>query len=126
MTEQQTNKSLILYDGECALCQRSINFIRKHENGKKFEFIPLRSEKGKESLQQLGYPSNYNSSVILIDNRNKYLGSDAVIRVLDQLKGPWLWLSFFKIIPHFIREYLYKFISRNRHREPLQKMMKRK
>ena len=124
MTEKQKNKSLILYDGECALCQRSVSFIRDHENSERFEFISFQSEKGKESLQQLGYPSHYNDSVILINNRKEYLGSDAIIHVLAYLKGPWSWLAFLKIIPRSIREYLYKFVSRNRYRRWLQKIMK--
>ena len=121
MSQEKTSK--ILYDGDCALCKRSVRFIARHDGAGRFEFLPLQSVQGKEWLKKMGYPEDYNDSVMLIDGNDKYTSSDAVFNIMGKLNQPWSWLYCLKFIPRPVRDFFYHFISKVRHRKFVQKML---
>lgn len=105
---------VVLYDGFCILCSRSVQFILKRDTKKKFLFSPLSSEFSKQIFLHFHLPENYSDSVILY-NRNKiYKSSGAAIRIAIRLNGLWPLMGIFYIIPWFIRDYVYNFIAKRR------------
>ena len=104
--------SRILYDGQCGVCKRSIQFVRKHDRRQQFEFFPLQSAEGKALLTTAGFPEDYLSSVVLINQKGVYTGSDALVETLRKLNRPWNLLYSLKVIPHPIREFLYYFVAK--------------
>ena len=71
MNESYLNKSIVLFDGECNFCNKTIQFILKHEKKTELLFCSLQSETGKE-IQEFFKLKNANS-VLLIENNNLYL-----------------------------------------------------
>ena len=55
-------------------------------------------------------------SIILIKNDISFTKSDAVLEIVKDLSGYWFLFGLFKIVPKFIRDYFYDFISKNRYR----------
>ena len=109
-------KFLLLYDGECVLCNHSVNFILRHDRHDRFRFSPLQSEFGKRILQRSGIDSSKTDSIVLISPDRIFLKSAAVVRIFFQLNflrkllGALLWL-----IPFFIRDAMYDFLARRRY-----------
>ena len=110
----------ILYDSDCKLCNRSVEFIRKQGGEQKFRFIPLHSADAGKWLARHGYPQDYNDSVLLVDEEHLYSKSDAVFEIMRQLHTPWKWFLALKIIPRPVRDLVYNMIARIRHRHNLQ------
>lgn len=106
---------IVLFDGECNLCNRSVQFIIKRDPAGYFRFASLQSEIGRQLLRQYGLPSDCNS-FILIEDEQCYLRSTAALRVCRNLKGLWKILSIFLIIPRFLRDPIYNIIAKNRTR----------
>jgi predicted DCC family thiol-disulfide oxidoreductase YuxK len=108
---------LILFDGVCNLCSRSVQFVLKHDKYAKFRFASLQSAIGQELLKERGLPADGQfHSFVLIEGDEVYSRSTASLRVLKHLGGVWsigygLW-----IVPAFIRNAIYDWISRNRYR----------
>lgn len=107
--------TIILFDGVCNFCNRTINIILKHDKDAHFQFAPSQSTAGKDILQQFGLEQNGKSSVILIDNEKLYTKTDAVIQIATHLKGWPRLFRFIKFIPKPIRDFGYDLIAKNRY-----------
>ena len=105
---------ILLIDDTCTLCNKTVAFISARGGDDKFRYISLYSVKGEEILQKYGFSSGYNKSVVLIQNQKAYTQSDAVLKVLKQLKGGWQVLYAFMIIPKPFRDWVYGLVSRYR------------
>ena len=109
------NKSIILFDGICNLCNMSVDFVLKRDKEKKFRYVSLQSEEGKSLVKWYKIPPE-TDSVILIENKAVFLESDAAIEIGKKLPAPWKWAGVFRIMPKKIRNGIYRWIARNRYR----------
>ncbi|MEX2606301.1 MAG: DCC1-like thiol-disulfide oxidoreductase family protein [Kiritimatiellia bacterium] len=106
---------IILFDGPCTFCQKSVRFILRHEKSPQLRFASLQSETGKTLRETYRIPPD-NDSMILIRNAEAFTGSDAAIRVCAHLRAPWSWLHAFRHLPAFLHAPVYRWIARNRYR----------
>lgn len=111
-----TDKKIILFDGVCNLCSRSVQFILKRDRKNQFLFTSLQGNTGQEYLQKFHLPANELNSFILVEGDRFYNRSAATLRVARLLGGGWSLLYAFMILPRFIRDGVYNFIARNRYR----------
>jgi predicted DCC family thiol-disulfide oxidoreductase YuxK len=111
------NKKIILFDGDCNLCNSSIHFVIKHDKKDVFRFTSLQSELGKTILQHIGIQNQNIDSVILYEpGISYYYKSDAALEIAKNLGGFWHFGTIFRIIPTAIRNYLYDYIAKNRYK----------
>lgn len=114
----KARKLIILFDGDCGFCNSWVKFIISRDPKNKFKFAPIRSSIAKELILELK-EHNLNlenlDSIILIENKQIYTHSTAVLRILKHLDG-LNWLYIFILIPKILRDLVYKLVSRNRHR----------
>lgn len=113
------NKPVILFDGVCNLCNTSVQFILKKDAKNQFLFASLQSDAAKNILLHKNTKKKLNeklNTIYLVDHHNIYDKSTAILRILRILKFPYNCLYIFIIIPKFVRDYFYDFISRNRYR----------
>lgn len=110
------NKPIILFDGVCNLCNRSVQFVIKHDPKENFLFASLQSETGQKLLQQYQLPVNNFNSFVLIENQKIYTRSTAALKVAIKLNGLIKLMYAFIIVPKFIRDGIYKWISNNRYK----------
>ncbi len=101
--------SIILFDGICNFCDRSINFVIKKDKANLFRFAALQSEIG----IRLNTPQ-VSDSIVLIKNGQLYTKSSAVLHILKELPG-YKNLYYFIYVPRPIRDFFYAIISRSRY-----------
>jgi predicted DCC family thiol-disulfide oxidoreductase YuxK len=106
---------IILFDGVCNFCNRSINIILDHDQDAHFQFAASQSNAGINLLQQFKLDQKASASVILIDNEKVYTKTDAVIQIATHLKGWPKLFSLIKFIPKPIRDFAYNLIAKNRY-----------
>lgn len=113
---------VLLVDSECAICNRSVKFIREHQKkDEKILFRSLFSDEGRKYLRKYGLPEDYRESLVLIQKGRAYLKSDAVLGISGKMSGLFPALCIFKIIPRKVRDFFYDLIARHRHRIPVSK-----
>jgi len=105
---------IIIYDGECKLCDRSVRFIIDHEKDETLFFTHMNSSKGKEIRKSFGIDDDYDS-ILLCEGDRLFGKSDAVLRISLYLKIPFSFLPFFFWVPLFIRDGLYDWVARKRY-----------
>lgn len=109
-------KKLVLFDGICNLCNRSVQFIIKNDKKQQFLFASLQGNKGQEILKNFNLPTSQLHSFVLVDNKKVYTQSAAALRIANILGGGWKLFYGLMIIPPFIRNGVYKWIARNRYK----------
>ncbi len=108
-------KPVILFDGVCNLCNRSVQYVIRHDPAAIFQFASLQGETGQTLLAAHKLATNDLNSFVLIQNDKAYTKSTAALLVARQLKGPAKLLYACMIIPAFIRDIVYRIIARNRY-----------
>jgi predicted DCC family thiol-disulfide oxidoreductase YuxK len=114
--EEINQQRVILFDGICNLCNGSVTFVLQREKEPVFQFASIQSEAGQEFLEWCGLPKDYSQAVILIDRGKVYLGSTAALKIGQQLRFPWSFVSHAGfIVPGFIRDWVYNQIAVHRY-----------
>lgn len=109
-------KKVILYDGTCKLCKRSIGFINKHDIHHQFRPIAFQSEEGKKYAGEKGLDAVSPHSVVLFDNGDVLDKSEAGIKILMSLKGTKTLAKALNVLPKKFRDRAYDLIARHRFR----------
>jgi predicted DCC family thiol-disulfide oxidoreductase YuxK len=110
------NKSIILFDGICNLCNASVLFIIKRDPRVHFYFQSIQDADKAKLPADLSEKALNLESILLIENNKLYKRSTAALRIARRLNALWPLLYVFVIVPVFIRDPLYNFIARNRYR----------
>ena len=111
-----TSSPIILFDGVCNLCNKSVQTALRKDKAGIFKFASLQSDAGQKLLKQYNLPTENFGSFVLIQNGKIYLKSAAALTVAKQLSGPIKLLYGFMIVPAFIRNFVYNIIAKNRYK----------
>ena len=116
MSTPEVHNPVVLFDGVCNLCNRSVKFIINRDPAAKFRFAPLQSETGKNLISEFKLDNDNLDSIILVENSLCYIKSTAVLKILRKLGSLWPLLYVFIIVPPVIRDYFYDIVARNRYK----------
>jgi predicted DCC family thiol-disulfide oxidoreductase YuxK len=106
---------VIYFDGVCNLCTGSVQFVLKRDKKKIFRFASLQGEGGRKLLKDYQLPALNYKTFIVEEGGKIFTRSTAALRVFKHLGGAWSLLYVFIIIPAFIRDAVYNFVSNNRY-----------
>lgn len=101
---------VILFDGTCAFCERSVRLIATRDNGY-FKFGASQNPEGQAILAQYGTTREAARSLILIEDGQLYLRSDAALRIARRMQAPWKYAAVFLWVPRPIRDLVYRCIA---------------
>lgn len=105
---------IVFFDGVCNLCNGAVTWLIDHDAHNRLRFAPLQGETF-ASLNQQGFvPSNLSTIVFWSEGRFS-THSEAVVRTCAALGGAWRMVLGGLIVPAFLRDSLYRYISRNRY-----------
>jgi predicted DCC family thiol-disulfide oxidoreductase YuxK len=105
---------IVLFDGDCGLCDRAVRFILDRDKNKRFLFAPQQSQIAKALLAKHDIDPVKTDSVVLIDGDFAYTRSSAALRIASQLADPWPLAALAVFIPQGLRDAVYDFIARHR------------
>ena len=106
---------IVLYDGVCGLCQRSVRFLIARDRGQLW-YAPLQGETA-AALRAIhpAIPATL-ESVVLVDDGRVYLRSKAFLHGARYLTAPWRWAYHLRWLPGFVLDLGYRLIARVRYR----------
>ena len=138
------SRRIILFDGQCNVCNTFVQFVIRRDPTGKFQFAPLQSEQAARALQAAAFKPTLSDqpvrtcvptsstlqtssptspptpppldSIMLICQGKVLLRSDAVLAIARGLRFPWPLLTVFRIVPRPIRDGAYRIVARNRYR----------
>lgn len=107
---------VIFFDGVCNLCTGAVQFVLKHDPKKLFRFASLQGEAGRMMLMANQFPPEQLKTLVLKDGDKVYTRSTAALMVAKHLNGLWPLLYTLIIVPIFLRDAVYNYISNNRYK----------
>lgn len=108
-------KSIILFDGVCNLCNASIDFILKRDKKNLFLVGALQEEAGKILLQKFNSRTDYLDSLVLVEGGKIFFRSTAALKIAKNLSGLWPIFYPLIILPAWLRDPVYDWIGKNRY-----------
>src|SRR5664279_2188537 len=110
-----TSQPVLVYDGSCGFCSRSLQFILSHERRHDLLFVPRDSVLGKNLRRT--YHLETVESLLWIADGHAAIESDSVLHAADYLGGIWSKLATLgRLCPAGLRNWGYRLIARNRRR----------
>jgi len=109
---------IVLYDGYCNLCSRTVDWIVKNDVRGRFSFEPLQGteDRGTEDQGTEDRGTEEPGTVVLLSAGRRYERSTAALRIALGLRFPWPALGLFLVVPRFLRDPVYDFVARRRKR----------
>jgi predicted DCC family thiol-disulfide oxidoreductase YuxK len=111
---------VLLYDGVCGVCNRSVRAILRFDPTGSLRFAALESVFAKAIIARHPEIGGVDSVVFVDDpgqpSERVAVRSGAVLRVVDYLGGPWRILNVTRVIPAPLRDWLYDRFARVRYR----------
>lgn len=107
---------VVLFDGECNLCNGTVQFLLRRDRQDRFRFAALQSAAGRRLLGTVWTVEPLPDSVVLVAAGRVFLRSDAVLQIARRLPRPWSWAFALRWIPRPVRDLVYRWIARSRYR----------
>ncbi len=106
-------EGVVLFDGYCRLCDRSVQFVLAHDRRRVFRFAPSQSPAAKAFLDRCGLGAAP-GTIVFVERDGWSVRSTAAIRMARRLGVPWSLATAALVIPAPVRDLAYKVIARNR------------
>ena len=107
------DKAVLLYDGVCVLCQRSVYWLIKRDKKGLIQFSQLQGQTAQTLLSE--QQTKHLKSVVLVYQNKQYEKSAAFLHVMCFLNWPYKALFVFILVPKFVRDAVYDFAAKNRY-----------
>lgn len=112
----EQERSVVLFDGVCHLCQAAVRFIIERDPSGRFAFASLQSEAAARLLGRSLPEGEAPGSIILVEKGVCYTRSAAALRIARHLRFPWPAFYVFILVPPIIRDAVYNYIATRRYR----------
>jgi predicted DCC family thiol-disulfide oxidoreductase YuxK len=108
---------ILLYDGYCGFCDRTVQIVLEHDRIGTMRFAALQSPFAERVFARHSFLRGMDSVVVIeedSDGERVYVKSSAVLRIVSYLGGPWKLLLAGYLIPKPIRDACYDLFARHR------------
>lgn len=107
---------VVLFDSYCLICEGFIQFLLRTDRQGILKYAALDSEKSKAEIRKRSIPIPQAGSVILLEEENYFLESEAILHILKLTDRHRSLRKLARLFPRFFRDGIYRFIARNRYR----------
>lgn len=105
---------ILFFDGDCGFCNKSVQFILKHEKKQLLKFVSLQSPYAQDFFKKRKLPSPDLSTFYFFDGTHLFERSTAALKVVPYLKWYCKPMLVGWIVPKKLRDSLYNFIAKRR------------
>lgn len=107
---------VLLFDGQCNLCNGLVRFVIARDLKGVFRFAPLQGPSAAMYLRRFKLEQEALDTVILVEGANAYRKSSAALRTLRRLRFPWPLGYAFMAVPRPVRDLAYDVVAKSRYR----------
>lgn len=115
MCKNSSSKHVIIYDDMCTICGSWVFFVKRWDGKKRFTYVAFGTDSATELLICRGIEPESRKTLIYVTDKNAFVKSDAIIRVLYGFGGIWSLCVVLLMLPRPFRDSCYDLISRHRY-----------
>ncbi len=109
--------SVMLYDGACVFCSRSVRFVAARSQRSLLAFSAMQSDAAHAALERRGRSAEDFDTLLVLEADRVLERSDAVLRLMERMEPPWpLLAELVRRIPRSMRDAFYRVVAANRYR----------
>lgn len=110
--DKRIPQRLVLFDGECILCNRSVAWLLKIDKNEVLTFATLQYAKEHHLL-----PATHSlpDSILYLQNNKVFMRTNALIAILKDIGNLYYMAVLLQIFPSFLRDALYDLIAKYRY-----------
>ena len=109
-------QGIIIFDGHCNFCSRSVLFIIRRDKRRYFSFAASQTGGGQKIIARYRLGELAEHSIVLVEGGKVYRKSTAALRIARHLGRGWSLFYICIIIPRSIRDFFYDLLARSRYR----------
>ena len=119
---RDARRPVLLYDGECGLCNAVLRFLMREDPAARLHFATLQSPPAQDYLRRHGMDTADFDSLVFVPDWNHpaadtpRLRTDGVLAALDEIGGVWRVATLLRVLPAALRDPFYKLVARLRYR----------
>ncbi len=108
---------IVVFDGDCGLCNGFVAWLLRHDPEGRHLITGSGSGVGAAIVARAGLPTDISESTLLLwDDGDVLLRSDAVLAILGALPWPWRALGTGRLVPRRLRNRVYDAVAARRPR----------
>lgn len=112
----EPNAVIIVYDGDCLFCSRSMAWIAGHDRARRIRFTACTSETGSRLMREHGVDPLDPSTFLVLKDGRAYQRSEAMLQLTGVLDPSVRPLAALRLVPRPLRDAVYDWTARNRRR----------
>lgn len=106
---------IVFFDGVCVLCNSSVDALLRADREGRFRVASLQGETAaRAQAADPAFPRDL-ATIVLWDRGALYVRSRAILRVASELPYPYRALGWFRILPAFLTDLVYRLVARTRY-----------
>lgn len=110
-----TERPVLLFDGECTLCNGLVQWVVERDPEGRFRLAALQSKAGRALLERHGLPTEDVETFVLLEGDEYHVRSDAALRLLKGLGFPYSLGYVGVVVPRFVRDRAYDVVADHRY-----------
>jgi len=112
----ESGRPIIVFDSLCVLCSANARFVLRHDRKRHFRLASMQGEVGRALYARFGIDPDRPETLIVVIGDEALRDSDAVLAIWSELGWPWKALASARLVPHALRDPVYRCVARHRYR----------
>ena len=115
-------RPVLLYDGECGLCNRLVRVLLRADRTGRLNYAPLQSAPAQAYLREQGLPLTDFDSLVFVPDWDRpaaggyRLRTDGALAACAEVGGGWSVVAWLRFVPAWLRDPAYRLVARTRYR----------
>lgn len=110
---------IVFYDGTCALCHRSVQWLLDHDPYQRLRFAPLQGATAEARRRDgVELPASVDSVALLVRDNGTftvYLRAQAFLQLFRIIDYRPFWVRLIEHLPRWLADFGYRVVARSRH-----------
>jgi predicted DCC family thiol-disulfide oxidoreductase YuxK len=120
-TGQKTTRPVLLFDGECGLCNWCVRRLLATDRAGRLHYAPLQGEAAQAYLRGQGLATTDFDSLVFVrdwdhpEDQPPLLRTDGALAAAAVVGGVWRLFTWLRVLPAWLRDPFYKLVARFRY-----------